>query len=273
MSRDFEWCPKCDDHVVDDCFHYEQGLCFGCLQYDVIQEDCLDFYPNGVELIYADPPFNTGEVQWGRNGQYYDNIDDYRRWLYLRTSHLADCMSDNGQLFLHLDYRSVHEAKVDIDARTSLHFMGEIIWSYDYGGRSKKRWPTKHDTILWYAKDPDNYTFNYDAIDRIPYMAPSLCGPEKAARGKVPTDVWWGTIEHTQSPYRTGYPTQKPLWLLERIIKVHSNPGDLVYDPFCGSGTTGHAALQLGRKFVGVDINPQACEIAEKRLQNVIKAL
>ena len=140
--------------------------------------------------------------------------------------------------------------------------MNEIIWSYDYGGRSKKRWPSKHDTIFWYAVDPTDYTFNYDSIDRVPYMAPELVGKEKADRGKVPTDVWWQTIVPTNGKERTGYPTQKPLAILNRIVKVHSSPGDIVLDFFGGSGTTGVAAATNDRKFVLVDANEEAVQIA-----------
>ena len=146
-------------------------------------------------------------------------------------------------------------------------FQNEIIWSYDYGGRSKKRWPRKHDSILWYSKNPSEWTFNRDAIDRIPYKAPSLCGPEKAARGKVPTDVWEGTIVHTTGKEKTGYPTQKPLWLLERIVKVHSNLGDLLLDPLAGSGSFGEAAKNYDRDCVLIDENPQAIEVMERRLK------
>ena len=142
--------------------------------------------------------------------------------------------------------------------------MNEIIWAYDYGARSKKKWPTKHDTILWYAKDPKNYTFNFAAMDRIPYMAPNLVGPEKAKRGKTPTDVWWHTIVPTNSKEKTGYPTQKPLGILTRIVKVHSNPGDVLLDFFAGSGTFGVAAA--GRKCILIENNPAAVQIIKKRL-------
>jgi site-specific DNA-methyltransferase (adenine-specific) len=176
-------------------------------------------------------------------------------------------LATNGSLFLHVDSRESHYCKILLDqifGRDS--FMNEIIWSYDYGGRSKRKWPTKHDTIFWYAKDPGNYTFNYDDIDRIPYMAPGLVGKEKAARGKTPTDVWWQTIVPTNGKERTGYPTQKPLAILERIVKVHSNPGELVLDFFAGSGTTGVAAAKNDRQFVLIDTNPEAVQVAAKRL-------
>jgi site-specific DNA-methyltransferase (adenine-specific) len=162
----------------------------------------------------------------------------------------------------------VHYCKVLLDqifGRDS--FLNEIIWAYDYGARTKKKWPPKHDNILWYAKDPRCYTFNLDAVERIPYMAPGLVGPEKAARGKTPTDTWWATIVPTNGREKTGYPTQKPLAILRRIILASSNPGDTVLDFFAGSGTTGAAVLEAGgeRRFILVDSNPTAIEVMTRR--------
>ena len=174
-------------------------------------------------------------------------------------------LDERGSLFFHIDYREVHYCKVMLDeifGRDS--FINEIIWAYDYGGRPKTRWPAKHDNILWYAKDPDNYTFNYDAIDRIPYLAPGLVGPEKAARGKTPTDVWWRTI--VAGKEKTGYATQKPLAIVSRIVRVHSNAGDRVLDFFAGSGTLGEAAQREGRDFTLIDNNPEAVEVMRRRL-------
>jgi len=148
-------------------------------------------------------------------------------------------------------------------------FLNEIIWAYDYGARTRRKWPPKHDNILWYAKDPRHYTFNYAAIERIPYMAPGLVGPEKAARGKLPTDTWWHTIVPTNGRERTGYPTQKPLGILRRIIAASSNPGETVLDFFAGSGTTGAACLELGRKFILADDNPQALAVMAKRFDGI----
>jgi site-specific DNA-methyltransferase (adenine-specific) len=146
-------------------------------------------------------------------------------------------------------------------------FINEIIWAYDYGARTRKRWPAKHDNILWYAKDPDHYTFNYDAIERIPYMAPGLVGKEKAARGKLPTDTWWHTIVATNGHEKTGYPTQKPLGVIKRIIMASSNPGDLVLDFFAGSGTVGDACLEMERNFILIDNNPQALQVMKSRFK------
>jgi site-specific DNA-methyltransferase (adenine-specific) len=259
--------------------------------------DNLDFLrevPNAaVDLIYIDPPFNTGTQQsitrlktvrdeggdrtgFGGNRyrterqgstSYLDAFEDYMAFLAPRIDEARRVLANNGSIFLHVDQHESHYCKVLLDrvfGRKS--FINEIIWSYDYGGRSKKKWPTKHDTIFWYAIDPANYTFNANAIDRIPYMAPGLVGKEKAARGKVPTDVWWQTIVPTSGKERTGYPTQKPLAILERIVKVHSNPGDMVMDFFAGSGTTGVAAARNDRLFVLVDSNPEAVQVAAQRL-------
>src|SRR5690606_4996856 len=178
-------------------------------------------------------------------------------------------LAPHGSLFVHLDYREVHYVKVALDGifgRAS--FINEIIWAYDYGARSKSRWSPKHDNILWYAKDPKNYCFDYEAIDRIPYMAPSLVGPEKAARGKTPTDTWWHTIVSPSGKEKTGYPTQKPLGILERIVRVHSRPGDRLLDFFAGSGSFGEAGARHGRHVVLVDENSEAIEVMRRRFEN-----
>ena len=179
-------------------------------------------------------------------------------------------LSAQGTLYFHIDYREVHYCKLLLDqifGRQS--FLNEIIWAYDYGGRTKRRWPPKHDNILVYVKDPEHYTFNVAEIDRIPYMAPGLVGPEKAARGKLPTDTWWHTIVATNGKEKTGYPTQKPLGILNRMIRASSNPGELVLDFFAGSGTTGVSCLELGRRFILVDNNPQALQVMRQRFSGV----
>jgi site-specific DNA-methyltransferase (adenine-specific) len=250
--------------------------------------------PDGsCNLIYIDPPFNTKKTQKrdrinvtkSENGTrggfgnvlyevqriasplYNDTFDDFLGFLEPRLIEAKRILAEDGSFFLHIDYREVHYVKVMLDTifgRES--FINEIIWSYDYGGKPKNRWPAKHDNILWYVKDPQKYTYNFDAIDRIPYMAPDLVGPEKAERGKIPTDVWWMTIVPTNSKEKTGYPTQKPLKLLNRIVRVHSRPGDLVLDFFAGSGTTGAAAALQGRRFILIDENEAAVNLMADRL-------
>ncbi len=219
------------------------------------------------DLIYIDPPFNTGRKQQHRGLSFDDCFDDFLSFIEPRMIEAHRLLKPHGSLFFHIDYREVHYSKVLIDkifGRES--FINEIVWAYDYGGRSKKRWSAKHDNILWYAKDPKNYTFNFEEMDRIPYMAPGLVGKEKAARGKTPTDVWGHTIVPTNGRERNGYPTQKPLGILNRIIKVHTSPGDRVLDFFAGSGTTGEAALRLGRSAVLIDKNEEAIRVMRERL-------
>lgn len=248
-----------------------------------------------IDMIYIDPPFNTGRIQrrtqiktvrdqqGDRTGfkemryktvkldtkGYNDRFDDFLGFLRPRLEEAYRILKSNGSLFFHLDYREIHYCKVMLDeifGRSS--FINEIIWAYDYGARSKKKWPAKHDTILWYAKDPDNYTFNYDEIDRIPYMAPGLVGKEKAAQGKTPTDVWWHTIVSPNGKEKTGYATQKPLGIISRIVKVHSRPGDTLCDFFCGSGTLGEAAYMTGRNCILVDQNKEAVAVMRKRFKD-----
>jgi site-specific DNA-methyltransferase (adenine-specific) len=248
-----------------------------------------------ARLVYIDPPFNTGKLQkrdrihvtatdgvgdrggfGGRrydvekieSGSYEDTFDDFETFLVPRIEAALRCLTPDGSLFVHLDSREVHYIKVALDRLLGRdRFVNEIIWAYDYGGRPKNRWPAKHDTILWYAMNSEDYIFNFDEMDRIPYMAPGLVGAEKAARGKTPTDVWWHTIVPTNGREKTGYPTQKPLGVLNRLIKVHSRPGDSVLDFFAGSGTTGEAAARHDRDFVLVDNNPEAVIVAAARLR------
>lgn len=222
---------------------------------------------NHYQLIYIDPPFNTKRKQKLGENSYEDSFDDFIEFIKPRLIKLYSLLSSNGSLFVHLDYREVHYVKMLLDQIFGRgNFMNEIIWSYDFGGRSTKKWSAKHDTILWYVKDPKNYQFNYSQIDRIPYMAPGFQTKERAKLGKTPTDVWWNTIVHTTGKERVGYPTQKPLAILERIVKVHSKPGDNLLDVFAGSGSFGEAALLHGRNVTLVDSNPKAITVIKKRL-------
>ena len=198
---------------------------------------------------------------------YPDTFDDFLAFLRPRLLEAHRLLTPTGSLFFHIDPREVHYCKVLLDTIfTRACFQNEIIWAYDYGARPTKRWPPKHDNILWYTRSPTAYTFHLDASDRIPYMAPTLVGAEKAARGKTPTDVWWHTIVSPTGREKTGYPTQKPLGILDRIVRVHSDPGDLVLDFFAGSGTTGEAAARQGRRFLLIDANPEAVRLMEARL-------
>jgi site-specific DNA-methyltransferase (adenine-specific) len=255
--------------------------------------DVLRTIPSeSVDLVYVDPPFNTGRAQkretlktvrsdggdrTGFGGRRYktirlaersfaDSFDDYLGFLEPRIVEAHRVLKPTGSLYFHVDYREVHYCKVMIDGvfgRSA--FYNEIIWAYDYGARTRRRWPPKHDNILVYAKDPALYLFNTDEVDRIPYMAPGLVGPEKAARGKLPTDTWWHTIVSPTGKEKLGYPTQKPLGILRRIVRASSPPGGLVLDFFAGSGTTGAAALECGREFLLVDDNPEAIQVMKKR--------
>ena len=221
-------------------------------------------------------------LESGELAGYADQFDDFLGFLRPRLVEAHRVLAPTGSLFFHIDYREVHYCKVMLDEVFELKskngdfagkgsgracFQNEIIWAYDYGARATKKWPAKHDTILWYTRDPERYTFNLEASDRIPYMAPGLVGAEKAARGKTPTDVWWHTIVSPTGKEKTGYATQKPLGILERIVRVHSNPGDLVLDFFAGSGTAGEAAARNGRAFCLVDQSTEAIGVMEKRLQ------
>jgi len=245
------------------------------------------------QLIYIDPPFNTGKTQIRRtletarddegdrigfqgrtyatrvtgSREYGDSFDDYLAFLEPRLREARRLLTGTGTFYLHLDYREVHYAKVLLDRIFGREcFLNEIIWAYDYGARASRRWPAKHDTILVYVKDRGAYWFDAAAVDREPYMAPGLVTEEKAARGKLPTDVWWHTIVSPTGREKTGYPTQKPEGLLRRMIAASTKPGDRVLDFFAGSGTTGAVARALGRRFVLVDENPEAIAVMRARL-------
>ncbi len=246
-----------------------------------------------VQLAYLDPPFNTGRAQkrqivrstrdpdgahLGFTGTAYtrtiealssydDEFADYWGFLAPRLIETLRLLRDDGTLYLHLDWREAHYAKVALDALFGREcFLNELIWAYDYGAKSRRRWPTKHDTILVYVKNPRTYYFNSEAVDREPYMAPGLVTPEKAARGKLPTDVWWHTIVPTTGAEKTGYPTQKPLGVLRRIVQASSRDGDWILDPFAGSGTTAAAARSLNRRTISIDSSADAVAIITRRL-------
>jgi site-specific DNA-methyltransferase (adenine-specific) len=258
--------------------------------------EALRCIPDGsIDLVYVDPPFNTGKRQTrthlrtvrddagdriGFGGRRYkttrvgsrsfeDVFDDYLAFLEPRIVEAHRVLKRSGSFYLHLDYREVHYAKVLTDIVFGRdHFLNEVVWAYDYGARTRRRWPPKHDDILVYAKDPEHYYFDADAVDRIPYMAPGLVGPQKAARGKLPTDTWWHTIVSPTGKEKLGYPTQKPVGILRRIVCASSPPGGVVLDFFAGSGTAGEAARQSGRRFVLIDRSDEAFAVMRRRFGN-----
>jgi site-specific DNA-methyltransferase (adenine-specific) len=270
----------------------------------VVLGDCAEILPAlpdaSFQLIYIDPPFNTGKDQrrrtlttvrdevgdrTGFGGRRYattedarhaysDVHDDYLGMLGPLLHEARRLLRPSGTLYLHIDYREAHYVKVLLDevfGRAA--FLNELIWAYDFGGRARDRWPAKHDTIFVYVRTPGGHFFDQEAVERIPYLAPGLVGPEKAARGKLPTDVWWHTIVPTGGKEKTGYPNQKPEGILRRIVQASSRPGDRVLDFFAGSGTTGAVATALGRRFVLVDRNPEAVDVMRRRLPEATRFL
>jgi site-specific DNA-methyltransferase (adenine-specific) len=268
------------------------------LQHDqVILADNMDVLPaiadQTFQLIYIDPPFNTGKAQSRKtletvsDGQgdrtgfggrryatkllaessYQDTFSDYLAFLEPRLRQAHRLLTQTGTFYFHIDYREAHYCKLLLDeifGRDS--FLNELIWSYDYGARSKRRWPAKHDTILVYVKDVSAYFYDCEAVDREPYMAPGLVTPAKAERGKLPTDVWWHTIVPTNSREKTGYPTQKPEGIVRRMVQASTRPGEWCLDFFAGSGTLGAVAAKLGRQYVLIDQNPEAVRVMRQRL-------
>ncbi|MDB4973000.1 MAG: Type restriction-modification system methylation subunit [Myxococcaceae bacterium] len=262
----------------------------------VVQADNLavlsELPAESVDLVYIDPPFNTGKSQTrvsvrterdldgDRTGfqgaryrtvrvgsqTYQDSFDDYLGFLAPRIEQAHRVLKSSGSFYFHIDYREVHYCKLLIDQIFGRDcFLNEIIWAYDYGARATKRWPAKHDNILFYARCPKRYHFDTSEVDRIPYLAPALVGAEKAERGKLPTDTWWHTIVSPTGKEKLGYPTQKPVGVLERIVRASCPPGGLALDFFAGSGTLGAAALRTGRRFMLVDVLPNAYEVMQRR--------
>jgi site-specific DNA-methyltransferase (adenine-specific) len=244
-------------------------------------------------LAYLDPPFNTGGMQTRRtlattrdeNGDrrgfggrtystrllressYRDAFDDYLAFLEPRLREVRRVLAPSGTLYFHIDYREAHYCKLLLDELFGREcFLNELVWAYDYGARTRRRWPPKHDTILVYVRDAQRYHFDAEAVDREPYMAPGLAGAEKAARGKLPTDVWWHTIVPTTGREKTGYPTQKPEGIVRRMVAASTRPGERCLDPFAGSGTLGAVARALGRGFLLIDESDEAVAVMERRL-------
>ena len=258
------------------------------------------FADESFRFIYIDPPFNTGNAQTrktltttpdedgdrtgfgGRRyktrllaeSSYRDTFDDYLAFIAPRIEEAHRLLTADGTFYFHIDYREAHYCKLLLDeifGRDS--FLNELIWAYDYGARSKSRWPAKHDTILVYVKDPNGYYFNSEEVDREPYMAPGLVTPEKVAKGKLPTDVWWHTIVPTNGKEKTGYPSQKPEGIIRRMIQASTQEGDWCLDFFSGSGTVGAVASELNRHYVLIDSNPEAVRIARDRIADRVEPL
>jgi site-specific DNA-methyltransferase (adenine-specific) len=263
----------------------------------ILLGDSLELLPGfaarSFQLVYIDPPFNTGRTQVRRTLQavrdedgdhrgfqgrryrtsllaessYRDSFEDYLAFLAPRLEQAHRLLAEEGTLYFHIDYREAHHCKLLLDEIFGREcFLNEIIWAYDYGARTKRRWPAKHDTILVYVKHPESYLFDAGEVDREPYMAPGLVTPEKAARGKLPTDVWWHTIVATNGREKTGYPTQKPEGIVRRMVQASTRPGDWCLDFFAGSGTLGAVAAKLGRHYVLIDNNPEAVQVMRARL-------
>jgi site-specific DNA-methyltransferase (adenine-specific) len=254
--------------------------------------DVLPQLPDGFfDLIYIDPPFNTGrervrrtlkvvpgDERTGYAGRRYaaevvgehafaDAFDDYLGYLRPRLEHARRLLAEHGTLYVHLDPREAHYVKVLLDELFGREcFLNELVWAYDFGARTRRRWPAKHDTILVYVKDARRYHFDSEAVDREPYMAPGLQTADRVARGKLPTDVWWHTIVPTSGREKTGYPTQKPEGIVRRMVQASSRPGGWCLDFFAGSGTLGAVCRPLGRRFVLVDRNPEAVRVMRERL-------
>jgi site-specific DNA-methyltransferase (adenine-specific) len=264
----------------------------------LVHADCADVLPRlpggAFDMVYVDPPFNTGRAQrherlrvvaddaGDRAGfagrryrsesrgalQFDDAFDDYAAFLVPKLAEARRLLAPHGTLYVHLDPRESHYVKVALDGLFGRAcFLNEIVWAYDYGGRPRRRWPPKHDTILVYVRDPAAYHFDDTEVDREPYMAPGLVTPEKRARGKRPSDTWWHTIVPTNGTERTGYPTQKPEGIVTRMVAASSRPGGWCLDFFAGSGTLGAVAAKLGRRYVLVDASPDAIAVARRRLQ------
>jgi site-specific DNA-methyltransferase (adenine-specific) len=258
-----------------------------------------DFADGAFRMVYADPPFNTGRSQTrttvrvtpdaagdrtgfgGRRyrtellerSSYRDSFDDYLGFLEPRLREIHRLLDAEGTLYLHLDQREAHYVKVLLDEIFGREcFLNELVWAYDYGAKPKRRWPAKHDTILVYVRHPGRYHFDSAAVEREPYMAPGLVTAEKAARGKLPTDVWWHTIVSPTGREKTGYPTQKPVGIVRRMLQASTRSGDRVLDPFAGSGTLGAAAAELGRRYVLIDESDEAVAVMERRLSDLAPA-
>lgn len=237
------------------------------------------------DLIYLDPPFGTGKRRRAANGDGgFDDVwgggpESYLQFMQPRLEACRRLLAVHGTLYVHLDWRVAHHVRIQLDAIFGPgNFLNEIIWHYRTGGVSKRWFGRKHDTILAYARRLGRHRFHArrDGSYRTDGLKRDDEGrPFKSTKrgrlyfhpdGPVLTDVWDLPFLSTVSRERVGWPTQKPLALLERIIRASSDPGDVVADFFCGSGTTLVAAQRLGRRWLGCDVSDEAVAMARDRL-------
>jgi DNA modification methylase len=259
-----------------------------------VMTSLLPEYAGQINLLYADPPFFTNRKYSARIGRgedsrkpgewqlaegyhdHWEDVDSYLDFLYQRLAVMYRLLAPNGTLYLHLDWHADAYARLLLDEIFGPdHLLNEIIWAYHGPSPIRRAFNRKHDTILAYVKGED-YTFNVDAV-REPYnenTVKTFNASPKAGfgkvpdleRGKVPEDWWYFPVIARLHNERTGYPTQKPIALLERIVLASSNPGDVVADFFCGSGTTPFVAAKHGRKFIGCDETFRALHTTRSRL-------
>ena len=228
------------------------------------------FSDNSIDLVYADPPFNTGK-DWGAfNDKWEKGLAGYLDFIRPRIEEIHRILKDTGSFYLHCDPTASHYLKVLCDQIFGItNFQNEIVWGYRTGGNSKKRFPKKHDVLLFYTKSPD---YQHTPLKERIYYRSSFLASDIDEKGRHYADTYirdvWDDIGILLNIHkeRIGYPTQKPIALLERVINASSNKNDVVLDPFCGSGTTLDAAHKLGRNWIGIDEGEQAIETTTFRL-------
>ncbi len=274
-----------------------------------VMSHLLKEYRGKVDLIYIDPPFDSkadykkkvklkktikataeNDLTAFEEKQYGDiwTSDEYLQFMYERLVLLRELLSDTGVIYLHCDWHRAHQIRCVMDEVFGINrFVNEVIWHYSGAGVPKGCWAKRHDNLLLYSKT-EHYTFNADEV-RTEYAATTLerfshainnvrggidFGPQELnPLGKYPEDVLDVSIEAPSDNRRTGYPTQKPEALLEKLIKASSNPGDIIFDCFMGSGTTQKVAMGLGRRFIGADINLGSIQTTTKRLLTAAEGL
>ncbi len=273
---------------------------------EVILGDCLEnlkkMKSNSIDMIYLDPPFFTQRTQKGimKNtekalefGDSWKSINEYLDYIKVRLIEMKRVLKNTGSIFLHCDKIASHYLRVLLDEVFGFtNFQSEIIWSYKRWSNSKKGLLNSHQNIYFYSKSK-NFKFNtiytdYSATTNIDQILQQRkrdengkCIYKRNEEGKIVldnekkgvplSDVWEIPFLNPKAKERVGYPTQKPILLLERIIEISTDEDDIVLDPFCGSGTTLVASKLLNRKFIGIDMSKDAIEITNSRLENPIK--